>query len=178
MARADSFFWFNSAGWTTTIRRKKSSPPGSPANQTKRPPRPVRPPTLTQPPPRASEMHPRVIRPYSLWSGERRRPVLRVQPTEIITDHGPVASYSSQSSASPTSQPSTRALTRTCPMCSRSAGSPLSSRSLVGTQEPDQSSYSSSTHSQVANFVVTTILWWSVWYLSKTYYDYLQLISE
>ena len=63
-------------------------------------------------------------------------------------------------------------------MCSCSAGSPLLSRSLVETREPDQSSYSSSTHSQVANFVVTTILWWSVWYLSKTYYDYLQLISE
>ena len=148
MARADYVSWFNRAGSTTTIRRKKSSPPGSPAN-TERPPRLVRLPILAQPHPRVSEMHPRAIKPYPLWSGERRRPVLRVQPSEIITDHGPVASYSSQSSASPTSPPFTRAPTipavrRTCSTCSCSAGSPLLSRSWVETREPQKKMMSQS----------------------------------
>ena len=130
-ARADSFSWFNSAGSTTMVLRKKSSPPGSQTSQTKRPPRPARLSILTPTPPQLSEIHPRAIRPSSLWSGERKRPTLRVQPTEIFTDHGPIASYSSQSSASPPSPLTIQAPTRTCPTCSRPAGRQVSFRPIL-----------------------------------------------
>ena len=101
--------------------------------------------------------------------------MLRVDPSQIPTDHGPVASYSSQSSASPHSPTLPQAPTmprpaaRTC-ACSHSGGFLLSPKSLVEAREKDHP-YTFPTPTQMIVFMVTTTMWWVLYFLFRAIQD-------
>ena len=67
---------------------------------------------------------------------------------------------------------------RTCSTCSRSRGTLLSPRVSAKTEELKDQSYPSSTPSQIAVFIVTTVIWWMTYYLCKAYHDHVQPAAE